>query len=313
MAAEGVPSGGRRAIASDRNALLLVTLIASQLYLLVGPPLFGSPAWTALLPVVLTTTCWALIHEAIHGLLFVDPGCNAACGRLLSIIHGAPFTLLRMGHLLHHRYSRTADISEAWRPAEPRWQAMLRHYGTILGGLYGVEVASGLLLFLPVAVRERVLRACVPANDLGRRFLEWQRRPDVVREGRLDTLLIVLLFAGAGMAWGAAWPWLLLALAGRGLLIAFFDNAYHYGTAVGDPGLARNHRLPAWASVAILHFNFHGTHHRHAAVPWHLLPVCAAVESNGFEGGYFSQAMRQLRGAIAVDNLPRLPGAADRG
>lgn len=292
---------------------MLVVLAASQLYLLAGPPLLGFPAWSALLPILLTTTYWALVHEAIHGLLFAQPGRNAACGRCLSIIHGAPFTLLRMGHLLHHRYSRTDDISEAWQPGEPRWQATLRHYGSIFGGLYGAEVASGLALFLPAGARERVFRRCLPANDLGRRFLAWQRRPEVVREGRQDTLAIVLLFGGAGLVWGAAWPWLLLALAGRGLLIAFFDNAYHYGSTVGDPHLARNHRLPAWASAAILNFNFHGTHHRHAAVPWQLLPACALAEGSDFDGGYFSLALRQLRGVIPLDDLVRSPGAAQGG
>lgn len=150
---EGVPIGGRRAIAGRRNLALLVVLAASQLYLALGPPLLDWPAWTALLPVLLTTTFWALAHEAIHGLLFATPALNTGCGRILGVIHGAPFTLLRMGHLLHHKFSRTGDISEAWQPGEPRWQAMVRHYGTILGGLYMAEIVSGLALFLPATPR----------------------------------------------------------------------------------------------------------------------------------------------------------------
>lgn len=155
-----------------------------------------------------------------------------------------------------------------------------------------------------------MFRAFLPKNEMGGRFLEWVRRPDVVREGRRDAVAVVLLFAAAFAVWGGGWPWLLAALAGRGLLIALFDNAYHYGSAIGDPHLARNHRLPLWASAAILHFNFHGTHHRHATAPWHLLPACAKAEGRGFDGDYLLQALRQLQGPIALDDLPAAQRAA---
>lgn len=305
VAAEAAPGGGRRAIAQGLNGALLCGLGAGQLYLLLGPPLLGLPEWTALLPVLLTTTHWALAHEAIHGLLFADSRANAVGGRLLAVLLGAPFALLRAGHLLHHRFSRTADVSEAWQPPESRWRAVFRHYGILLGGLYGAEVASGFAMLLPAAARQRLFLACLPANALGQQFRDWLRRPAVVRESRIDGLAVAVLFVAAGLAWGDGWPWLLAALAGRGLFISFFDNAYHYGTAVGDSRLARNHALPGWASAAILHFNFHGTHHRHAAVPWHRLPAHAQAEGSGFDGAYWGQALRQLRGPLPLGSLPR--------
>lgn len=308
MSKPAAADGGRRAIPVRRNVALFILLGTSQSVLLLAPPLAGWPGWIALLPMGLTTSYWALLHEAVHGLLFPGGRANALAGRVLAIVFGAPFALLRAGHLLHHKYSRTADISEARQPGESPGRAALRHYGTILGGLYAMEVLGGIAMFLPPPARDALFRRFVPANALGDRFRQWLGRPEVVREARRDAALIILWLGLAAYAWGPGWGWLLLALAARGLLLSFFDNAYHYGTAVGDPHLARNHTLPAWASAAILHFNCHGSHHRHPAVPWCYLPRVAAEEGAGWDGGYLRQALRQLHGPIARERLPVAPG-----
>ena len=51
------------------------------------------------------------------------------------------------------------------------------------------------------------------------------------------------------------------ALAGRGLLISFLDNVYHYETPVNDVFFAKNLRLAKPLQGILLNFNLHGIHH----------------------------------------------------
>src|SRR3954469_19983651 len=83
---------------------LLLQLVVLPLVLL---PLDLRWAWL-LAPIALSTVpLWSLIHEGIHGILLADRAWNDRLGRALAIGFGRPFTLLKAGHLLHHRYSRT--------------------------------------------------------------------------------------------------------------------------------------------------------------------------------------------------------------
>src|SRR4051812_9003713 len=82
---------------------LLVQLFALPLLLL---PL--DPRWGWLLAPLAPTTIplWSLIHEGIHGTLLRDRAWNDRLARMLAAGYGGPFTLLKAGHLLHHRFSR---------------------------------------------------------------------------------------------------------------------------------------------------------------------------------------------------------------
>jgi fatty acid desaturase len=72
-----------------------------------------------LVPLALASNpLWSLIHETIHDSF--DPGArvNRAAGRALAIAFGSPWRILRTGHLLHHRFNRTAlDRPDEFDPA----------------------------------------------------------------------------------------------------------------------------------------------------------------------------------------------------
>ncbi|MBK7900445.1 MAG: fatty acid desaturase [Azonexus sp.] len=309
--APGRVKGARSAapIPVRANLCLLALLAPAQAYLLWGPPLLGTPPWTALLPVILTTTTWSLVHEAMHGVLLPEARASHRAGRLLAVLLGTAFSLLQRAHLLHHAYSRTEDLSEVWECGrESRLRAILRHYGAVLGGLHLAEVGLALLATLPRFLRIRLLSALAPAKDSGRRFVTWALRPDVEAESRVDGAAALFFLAAAGLLWGADALWLLAAFALRGLALSLFDNAYHYGTPAGDPLVARNHRLAPCLSGAILHFNLHATHHRHPSAPWSALPALAAAAGDPWEGGYWSRALEQLRGPIRRSDLPPAGG-----
>jgi fatty acid desaturase len=94
------------------NLALAFFYIAVNLYQFLIFPLWllrQSSAWVwTLLPLaLLNNPYWSLIHEAIHDLFHPRRAINMYFGRLLAILFGAPFRILRMSHLLHHNLNRT--------------------------------------------------------------------------------------------------------------------------------------------------------------------------------------------------------------
>lgn len=267
------------------------------------------PAWGwVLLPcVAMTNPWWAFIHEALHGVLFDDRQLNRRLGRLNAVLYGAPFDVLRWGHLLHHAYSRTVrERSEVYAANRGgRWVAVPGYYFRLLGGLYLYEVLGGLLLLLPRQVSRRLLGALArPDNvlgEMGERLLE----PATLRAVRQDALAALLVYSLSFAAYGEQGWMLVLALLGRALLISLVDNAFHYATPLDDVRYARNLTLPPGLSRLILHFNLHGAHHSRARLPWMELPEFHRQSGQGYQGEWFATVTRQLRGPIAEDRLER--------
>lgn len=260
-------------------------------------------AWLLLPATLLTMVHWNLIHEAVHDGFHPDPRLNALAGRGLSVLFGAPFFLLRFGHLIHHARNRTeSDRSEVYDPATTHpLRAALGYYAGLVGGFYLAEILAGLLLLLPRRAIAALLRRLYPRDRGIRRAAE--RRllaPRILRRARFDAVLVALLFTGAFLAYGAAWPVLLAALAGRGLIISVFDNLYHYGTPLGGIRHARDLHLPASLAWLVLNGNFHGLHHLAPKLPWHRLPAVAAQRGRTCEGSLLAAALRQFRGPIAI-------------
>jgi fatty acid desaturase len=74
---------------------------------------------------------------------------------------------------------------------------------------------------------------------------------------------------------------------------------------VGDVFYARNLRLPAAAAQLLLNFNLHGVHHVNPAIPWIDLPRAFDSQAGKYQDDYFTAALRQLRGPIALQDLPQ--------
>jgi hypothetical protein len=78
-----------------------------------------------------------------------------------------------------------------------------------------------------------------------------------LREFRAEAMAVVLVYAAAGFAYGRHVWMLEAALAARGVLISFADNAYHYGTRLDARLEAMNLRLPRPLAQFVLAFNLH--------------------------------------------------------
>lgn len=298
------------------NVALAGLLAAANLFLLFLLPVLAADdarwGWV-LVPLALTTpTLWSLIHEAIHGVLHSDPRTNDALGRLLAVLFGSPFRLLRLGHLMHHRFNRTdLDRTEVVTDGDAGdFRAHVIYYLRLLGGLYLAEAAASAAVLLPRPLVARAVAAAfgnegADGRSMRRAADRHLLEPGALRDLRLDGIAICLIYAAAFWMWGPLWGFLALAMLGRAFLISFFDNAYHYGTPLDDVLYSHNLRLPAPLAAAMLNFNLHAVHHRQPALPWTALGPAFRDSEGGYEGGFLAVALRQLRGPLAASRLPR--------
>jgi fatty acid desaturase len=303
----------RRAGRGDRrvNSWLTGAAVALHVFALLLLPLWLLPrdgAWGWLLvPLVLVTTpFWSLIHEAIHGTLVSRRSHNDRSGRVLSVLFGAPFALLKAGHLLHHRYSRTQrERSEVYDPAKTSWVKVAPgYYLRLIGGLYLLEVAAIALALLPAAALRRLGHRLDTPDTVAGLLLQRIAQPKVLRQFRTDSAMIVASYAGAFLAYGRYWWMLLVALAGRAFVVSVSDNAYHYGTRLEATLEAMNLRLPRSLENFALSFNLHDVHHRHPGLRWYELRDAFLAEGGHYHLGWFHAAGRQVRGPIRLTRAP---------
>lgn len=290
------------------NVLLVAACLALGIWSLWLLPLLlpRQPllAWSLVPVVLLTTTWWSVIHEAIHGLLFRQRALNDAAGRLLCICFGLPFRPVAFGHLFHHRRNRSELDRAEMYPGDPSLAFAAGYYLRLLGGLYFAELALSLLIWLP---RPRLMR--LTAARFNRAGLEMEGgllqrmvlEPGALWSTRFDAACVLLALASSLWLYGRH-AWLpLLVLLGRGLLISIMDNAYHYGTPLDRLRYALNLRLPRVLSAGILNFNLHRIHHLYPATPWRLLPALFTATGERYDGGYLPLTLKQLRGPLTLD------------
>ena len=276
---------------------------AFQLFLLPSTLLPRDPAWgwSLLVPVLLTTPFWSLIHEAVHGSLIRDREVNDRCGRALAVLYGSPFAMLKIGHLLHHRYSRTRERTEIYDPATSSWaRSAPGYYLRLCGGLYLLELAALPLAALPVAAIRGLGRRVAAPDSVAGPLFERIAQAKVLRQFRVDAAAIVMLHAAAFLAYGRYGWMLLAALGGRAFVISLSDNAYHYGTELDAPLEALNLRLPRILEQAALSFNLHGVHHHHPGLRWYELRAAFLDEGGRYDLGWAAAAARQFRGPIEL-------------
>ncbi len=294
------------------NLVLAALFVLLHALLLVWPLATGQPVtgWAGVaffaLYVAVTIPLWALIHEAVHGRLLAAPGPSRGLGRVLAVVFGGPFRVLRYGHLFHHRHSRgPADRTEIYDADGGTWiGAALVFYPRLLMGLYLGELASALAVFLPRRVLAAIvggLNRSLPAAE--RQMAERELLSAAAQsEMRLDGALVILFYIALFWLWREA-LWLpALALAGRALIVSMLDNSFHYGTPLGDRLYALNLRL-ARLSPLILNFNLHRTHHRDTGLPWNALPAATKFEAG--DPPFARALLRQLRGPLTAGQLPR--------
>jgi fatty acid desaturase len=295
------------------NLCLAAAHLLVNLYQLFILPLFllpASPWWLlTLVPLAaLNNPFWSLIHEAIHDMFHPSRRVSRAAGRALGIVFGAPFLVLRLSHLLHHKLNRTpAEATEPYDPAKTsKARAACGYFFQVLGGMYLLEFISPWLFFLPRRTLHRMERKYFSGENLAGHLMKGLMREEAISEMRTDGALILLLFTLSAISYGAYWPWLVGVLLARAFLISFLDNVYHYGTRINDIFYARNLFLAPPLSAGLLYFNLHGIHHRNPSIPWIALPQAFRAQQAEYHGDYFPAAAAQLGGPIPLSQLPQV-------
>lgn len=303
----------RHAIPTALNAVLAALLGGFQLFVLVGPQVWARSGWSTAAVVLAFTlsvyAIWALVHESIHGLLHPHRDVNRRMGRALAVVHGCPFAVVRVAHLLHHRYNRIEDFGETYDATKSTWaKAAVRHYLMILVGRYLSEVLINLIVWLPARVRARVVPAFISGPNYGAQLAASMANPRTLSEARLDALLALALWSASAWAFRDAWALFAAVHLIRAFIISVLDDAYHYGTPVNaphDPDPAKNLAFgPSWL---VLHFNHHAVHHANPVIPWRSLPQVARAQSAVFSEHYVTAIARQFAGPIAQHALPVNP------
>lgn len=270
------------------------------------------PRWGWLLvPVALLTNgFWALHHEAIHGGFHGDRRINRLAGRVMAILLGSSFSVLRFGHLMHHRYNRNPiDRPDTYDPAQSsRLRARLGFLFNLTCGLYLVEVAVPLVCLLPRPIVRRVIDRVYRGEDAAlqvihqsalRLFLD-PRKLAIIRA---DALMAIALITVSALLFAEYWPMLAGFLLARGALISIFDNVYHFATPIDRPDYARNLWLPTSLRMLVLNMNLHRVHHARPALPWWALPGELRSTGDEFDAKLLPQALAQFAGPVAVDTL----------
>jgi fatty acid desaturase len=301
-----------RGIATEINFGLACFYAALNLFQFILLPLWLLPvnlmwAWMLVALGLLTNPFWSLIHEAIHDLFHPNRRVNACFGRFLAILFGSPFRILRMSHLVHHKLNRLPVEGTEYYDSEKGSKAAAApgYYFQIFIGLYLVEILSPLYFFLPKLWLAGFKRRYLRPNSVSALLMDNWLRPEALREIRVDGLLTMSWLTLGFYCYGHNWPLLLMTLLGRGFLISFLDNIYHYETPVGDVFYAKNLQLAGPLPKMLLNFNFHGIHHVNPAIPWIQLPRAFEAQGGRFAGGYFAATLRQLHGPIALQDLPQ--------
>ncbi len=300
MPIDSITMGMEHQIRSTINMGMTVILIALHAMVLIAmPSLMAVSHWYALimLPLLVVSSLqWGLIHEGIHKNLLPDAADNDRTSRLLAVMMGTSFHVLRFGHLMHHKLNRDWH-SERVEKATGGSRAY--YYANLFFGLYLGEVLTAMLLttlprktFMRVA-RASFLKGYEEVAIAGERFFYDRGH---VRFVRHDMLTVIVLYAAAFMIAGSHWTVLLGFLFARALVISFLDNIYHYDTPADNSKAGKELDLPEFASLALLRSNFHETHHLNPDVPWHALPQVHAQQGRCFDGSWMLHARLQLNG-----------------
>ena len=286
------------------NTMLLAVALAIAATQFILAPLvlsMNSVAALALLFLCAASTPlhWGLMHESIHGNLFVDEEWNRRAGRLLGNFLCLSWDVMRFGHLLHHSNNRHEyDRPEAVSRGQSRLAAAPTYFLKLSGGHALISAVSSIGLALPTRIVERLVPNAEPMRMAALRAFTNRERQLRIRG---DLCIVIALLALAAVCWRANWPLFAATIAVRFLVLSLLDNAPHYGTPLDSGAYARNTRLPRPLEWLLMGHNFHGIHHGATGLRWQELRGAFAQAGSAYEGNWTTMVLRQFKGPIYLD------------
>lgn len=221
-------------------------------------------------------TLFALLHEAVHGILHPHRGLNEWLGRIAAAFFPTGLTFQRICHLGHHRRNRSdAELFDYYRPGDSRTLKLLQWYG-ILTGVYWLTAPLGCALYLILApvLGARLLR-------LGRAHVLRSTGATAMLSGFQDApvariCLEILFSVGVqlGLIWGldlslTGWIACYAAFALQWSSLQYADHAW---SALDTRTGAWNLRVNPVLRAFFLNYHDHRVHHEHPELAWIQLP-----------------------------------------
>lgn len=274
----------------SRNALLLAIaglISAAALWVASHGPWYATLG-AAVVFSYSANTLFALLHEAVHGVLFTSPRANEWGGRFASAWFPTGLALQRAFHLNHHQHNRDeTERFDYFQPGDVRWLKRAQWY-CILTGVYWAFAAAGGLAWLlaPFAFAlgrgsSRFARQTASATY----FEALRALPPVV--SRLEVLaswgVQAALFVALDLT-PAGWLACYAAFAWQWSALQYADHAW---SPLHPTDGAWDLRVPTWHRWAFLNYHYHRAHHRSPKTPWFELPALAG-EGPSFWAVYLS-------------------------
>ncbi len=294
------------------NALLIAIAVLVNLYQLLFLPLLLLPTssvWLAtLVPcILLSNPLWYLLHESFHSNLHSDADINESAGRLLSVFFGAPYFVVRFGHLMHHRFNGAPiDRPDLYSPeTTSRPAATISYYWELCLGLYLAEMISFLFFLSPKKYLPAMIDRLLSGDDEATKKIHDAAhaqliRKEVLRKTRIEALAVCCLLTSSIFCYQSSWYIVPLLLVARGFLISFANNIPHFDTNPDDVRYALNIRLSKPMSLFYLHFNYHRVHHHNPRLPWTELPAAFQQTGETFDTSLVSAALVQWKGPSPI-------------
>ncbi len=307
-----VPAPIRRDPPAALNVVLSVSCVAVYAAALWGAThLEGWPAKIACIAVfaAVGNTLFALLHEAVHGILSKRYWVNESFGQLVAMCFPTGLRFQRTCHLGHHLRNRTDhEIFDMYYPGDNRFLKNLQFY-SILTGPYWLSVSVGWMLYLvfpwffriftlPMFQKEKSTDAAM--------MLPFLDHPAKYRI-RAELLLTVAFQAGL---------WLVLDLAFWPTFACFWTFGVVWGSLqyADHAWTPRDVRAGAWnlkvnpvTRWIFLNYHFHQVHHIHPRMPWLYLPE--HVDPRFPQPSFLRIYLEMWKGPKPVDSPP--PAAVD--
>lgn len=297
-----------RRIPTRLNMALVVLFLAANVFQFLVLPAFLLPrsAWwlLALLPLAfLSNPMWFLTHEAFHRNLHPDGKTNDRLGKVLAVFFGAPYEVVRFGHLMHHRFNGSLfDRPDLYDPATTsRPRAWASYLFSTFGGLYLQELLCFYPFFLGKKTLAGLLKMLFDREDpVEGKLVEQAERvfldDATIASVRLQAAAFTVLMLVSLILYGGWWFLVPLMLAARGVLVSFFNNLPHYAAAQAADGKSLNLSMPRLAHLFYLDFYHHRVHHAAPTLPWTQLREGFAERGETYDMPFVRAALAQFEG-----------------
>jgi fatty acid desaturase len=235
-------------------------------------------------------TNYALLHEAVHSKLLVNPRFNHFFGTLTALFFPTSFHLLRKNHLGHHLRNRTdSEVFDLVLPGDNRLFKQVQWYLILLGFFYPFMILSVFFIGLfPIFVKKlqtsNLKSAASMLSDLDEFTLKNIRKDLVLGvcfwillAFVLDLRLLptIVLYAAFALNWSSR---------------QYVTHAYSKRHLIEG---AFNLKASKMQSLIALKSEWELNHHRRPDVPWKSLPL---VEIQIERSSYWHHYLMQWRG-----------------